>query len=78
MSLLKNRSVNVKLQKDEKITTPIENPDIRPIEDKTGAVLKRFEKVGWKVFGCVCIYVLLDTFRQVQIARANEDYIPED
>lgn len=77
--MLKKRALIVKLDKAEpKNALADEDRDIRPIEVKagavTGTVLKKFEKVGWKVFGCVCVYVLLDTVRQVAVARANQPY----
>lgn len=76
--MFKKRALIVKLDKAEPKNALAEDTDIRPIEIKagavTGTVLKKFEKVGWKVFGCVCVYVLLDTVRQVAVARASQPY----
>lgn len=77
--MFKKRSLVVRLDKAEPQNALANDAlDIRPIEVKaaavTGGVLKKFEKVGWKVFGCVCVYVLLDTVRQVAVARASQPY----
>lgn len=71
--MLRNRAVLVKLSKDKDAAVE-EHHDDRPIEEKTGAILRKFEKVGIKVFAGICVYVLLDTFRQVAVARAEQPY----
>lgn len=76
--MFKNRSVNVKLQKDEKTPATKTTTDTRSIEEKTGAILKPLGKFGFKVALCVGAYVLLDTFRQVSVARATIDYDQEE
>lgn len=80
--MFKKRALVVRLDKAAPKNALAEDAlDIRPIEVKagaiTGTVLKKFEKVGWKVFGCVCVYVLLDTARQVAVARASQPYEEE-
>lgn len=76
--MFKNRAVLVKLQKDNKEVVVEEHHDVRPIEEKTGAILKKFEKVGLKVFVCIGAYVLLDTIRQVAVTRAEQPYPTEE
>ena len=68
--MFKNRSVTVKLDRPTKDTVN-EPHDNRPIEVKVAKVLQTFEKVAVKAFVGVCIYVVLDTHRQVAVARAS-------
>jgi hypothetical protein len=75
--MFRNRAVLVKLSKTPKDQIAEEPRDKRPVEDKVGAILKKLDKPALKVFGCVCVFVLLDTFRQVQVARAQQPYEPE-
>jgi hypothetical protein len=44
----------------------------RPFEDIADAILDRLESVGAKVFLGLCIYVVLDTYRQTQIERVKQ------
>ena len=71
--MFKNRAILVKLDKTNKDAIE-EHKDVRLIEEKTGAILSRFEKAALKVFAGVCIYVVLDTFRQVQVAKASQPH----
>jgi len=69
--MFKNRSVTVKLDRPTKNDNVEEHHDNRPVEEKVAAVLRIFEKVAVKAFVGVCIYVALDTTRQVAVARAS-------
>lgn len=72
--MFRNRAVLVKLSKTKNNEVVDETVDARPIEVKADAILQSLKKVGWQAFGCVCVYVLLDTFRQVAVARAEQPY----
>lgn len=70
--MFRNRELKVTLDKKDK--NPPEqdgNRDNRRIEQKTEAILKKLERVGFKVALCIGGYVVLDTWRQVQVAKAN-------
>lgn len=69
--MFKNREIKVTVDKKDKNKDDVESHDDRLIEEKTEAILKKVERVGFKVFGAFCVYVLLDTYRQVQVAKAN-------
>ena len=69
--MFKNRSVTIKVDKPTRDCVVNEPKDDRPIEEKVTAVLRTFEKVAVKAFVGVCIYVMLDTNRQVAVARAS-------
>lgn len=71
--MFKNRAVLVKLSKTNEDAVD-EHQDDRPIEEKAEAILKTLEKVAVKAFFGMCIYVMLDTHRQVAVARASNPY----
>lgn len=73
-TMFRNRAVLVKLSKTPENETIGEVIDERLIEEKTDALLHSFEKFAIKAFGCLCIYVLVDTVRQVAVARASQPY----
>ena len=68
--MFKNRAILVKLDKTNKDVVD-EVKDARPIEEKAEAILHALEKVAIKAFVGVCIYVVLDTNRQVAVAKAS-------
>ena len=69
--MFKNRKITVTV--DKKNEDPYsEVIDSISFEEKTEVILKKLEQVGKKVFLGICIYVLLDTKRQVAVARANQ------
>lgn len=49
-----------------------ETKNARPFEDIADAILDRLESVGAKVFLGLCIYVVLDTYRQTQIEKVKQ------
>lgn len=69
--MFKNREIKVSVDKKDKNADSESHRDNRPIEEKAEAILKKLEKYGIKVAFCVGGYVLLDTYRQVQVAKAN-------
>jgi len=73
--MFKNRAVTVKIDRQTKNTVSEQPNDDRPIEEKAKAILQICEKVAVKAFVGVCIYVALDTHRQVAVARASNPEI---
>lgn len=58
-------------KKNEKVQTAREPfVDQMQFENKTDHILSRLESTGAKMFLGVCAYIVLDTFRQVQVAKA--------
>lgn len=73
--MFKNRKITVTVDKknnDQTLDTP-EDPML--FEHRADHLLRKFERIGTKVFVGVCVYVLLDTFRQVTVAQNT--YPPE-
>lgn len=68
--MLKNRQLTVKLDKPNKVQTTETSCDPKAFERKVETVLHNLESIGAKMFLGVCIYVMLDTRRQVAVARA--------
>lgn len=70
--MFRNRELKVTMDKKEKSQPEAGGyRDDRRIEVKTEAILKKFERVGLKIALCVGGYIILDTWRQVQVAKAN-------
>lgn len=65
--MFKNREVRVKLHKiDKDAQTPTDN---KTFEKKVGIIFHQLESIGVKVFVGVCVYVLLDTYRQIEVEK---------
>lgn len=69
--MFKKRAIKVTLDKQDK-KNPGEHQDTRLIEEKTEAILIKLGRFGAKVFAGVCIYVVLDTWRKVEVAKASQ------
>lgn len=71
--MFKNRDVTVKFtKKDTDDKDVADKPvDAVPLDDKIRKVVKVMRGPAAAAFGAVCVYVLMDTFRQVAVANAN-------
>lgn len=71
--MLRKRDITVKISKKggDENTTVDEPIDYRLIEERAAAVVHVLEQVAIKAFVGVCIFVILDTHRQVAIAKAS-------
>lgn len=72
--MFKNRTLAVKVVKDEKEKEPEVTCCHRTFEEKTENVRDNLENLGRKVFLGICIYIVLDTYRQVSVAKASNPY----
>lgn len=71
--MLNKREITVKIGKKEAKDGEADEPkDETPIEDKVQNVVRVLEKFAFKGFACVCVFVALDTIRQIAIAKANK------
>jgi hypothetical protein len=70
--MFKNRKITVTMGKAQKDQFPQEPKDPKEFEKKTEFVLNKLGVIGTKVFVGICIYVLLDTHRQVEVAKASK------
>lgn len=70
--MFKNREVKVTVAKKGKPQT-VEDTiiEIKNWEDKTDYVLSKLQGIGTKIFLGVCVYITLDTVRQVTVAKAT-------
>lgn len=64
----KKRALEVKVVKRDKATTS-ETSNCDDFKEKASFVMHELEGVAAKMFLGVCVYILLDTYRQVQIAK---------
>lgn len=70
--MFRNREIKVTVdKKDKNANNNDDYRDVRPIEVKAEAILKKLEGFGLKAAICVGAYVILDTCRQVMVAKAN-------
>jgi hypothetical protein len=69
---LRKRELRVQVGKVGEDNGPETTKNGRPFEDIADAILDRLESVGAKVFLGLCIYVVLDTYRQTQIERVKQ------
>lgn len=69
--MFKNRKLIVTMDKVDKdqFTEIIKDP--QAFEKRTDIVVRKLESVGKKVFAGICIFVILDTYRQVKVAEAQ-------
>lgn len=67
----KDRAITVTVDKKTVDQIPEPPKDPQELEKKADFVLTKLETLGTKVFVGICIYVILDTRRQVAVARAS-------
>lgn len=67
--MFKKRALEVKVVKSDKNAKQETSEDTDCFKDKAEFVLRRLESTGSKMFLGMCVYILLDTYRQVQIAK---------
>lgn len=72
--MFRNRSLVVKVAKEDKDKTPEAACCHRTFEEKADIVRINFENLGRKVFLGVCIYIVLDTVRQTSVAKASNPH----
>lgn len=71
----KKRAVVLTFQKKDEDAVPHEPITVEEVEQKAEVILHKLESLGAKMFVGAVIYILLDTRRQVAVARANQ---PQD
>jgi hypothetical protein len=69
--MFKNRQLTVKLNKVNEDETSMTISNGKTFEEKTAIIKQTLEGLGKKMFIGVCVYVVLDTHRQVAIVKAN-------
>lgn len=70
--MFKNKELRVTL--DKKGTDVPTIQDEKTFEQKVKVVFHHVERIGVKLFVGVCVYVLLDTIRQVEVEKIrNQD-----
>ena len=69
--MLGKRALTVKVEKQEKTKDDKTIVDDHSFERKTYITVRALENLGAKMFLGVCVYILLDTHRQVKIAEAS-------
>ncbi len=69
--MFKNRQITVKLDKKEKDQTSDNIKDPHVFERSVDIVAHKLEGLGAKMFLGVCVYILLDTHRQVAVEKAK-------
>lgn len=69
--MFKNRKLTVTVDKKDKNIPPETLETLAAFEKKSEIILKKLEYVGVRVFFGVCFLIILDTHRQVAIAKAN-------
>lgn len=67
--MFKKRKLVVSLDRQDKDGTS-EPLEPKQFEAKADYVIHKLEGIGGKVFLGFCVYILLDTYRQVQVANA--------
>lgn len=74
--MFKNRKITVTMDKVDKKQEPTDSHEQeRAFEEKVIFVTAAAKDVAKRVFIGVCIYVILDTHRQVSVARASNQKI---
>ena len=75
--MLFRRQVTVRLEKKDKSTDSAQEPFVEEMQfERKAYIAKRaIEDLGAKMFLGVCVYIVLDTIRQTQIAKANNPNI---
>jgi hypothetical protein len=68
--MFKNRKLTVRVEKADK--KPVdEASETKFFEEKAAFMLHKFESFAAKAFVGICIYVILDTKRQIAIEQAK-------
>jgi hypothetical protein len=67
--MFKDRALTVTMDKKDKDQAPRNPTNPKEFEKKAEFVLHKLERIGKKVFIGVCAYVVLDTVRQVAVAK---------
>lgn len=67
--MFKNRAITVRLNKVNKDRTVENTCQDKSFEKKAEAILHILEGVGSKLLFGLCVYVVLDTHRQVAVAK---------
>lgn len=70
--MFRNRQIIVKMDKRKKETTDLPKDVLAEehlFEQRADHILHMLEGLGAKMFLGVCVYILLDTHRQVQVAK---------
>lgn len=47
--------------------------DEKSFEQKVKVIFHQLDKIGVKVFAGICVYVLLDTYRKIEIEKVKFD-----
>jgi hypothetical protein len=70
--MLFRRQVTVKLEKKDKSTNGAQEPFVEEMqfERKVDLTKRAITDLGAKMFLGVCVYIVLDTIRQTQVAKA--------
>ena len=69
--MFEKRELRVKLDKVDKNPTSVGPQDKDAFEKKAVIVRHQIEHVAVKMFVGVCVYVILDTARQLAVSRVN-------
>lgn len=69
--MFKNRAINISVNKSGPDKTTDAPSDPKEFEKKAEIILRKLENLGAKMFLGVCVYVVLDTHRQVAIEKAK-------
>jgi hypothetical protein len=71
MGMFKKHEVRVSVnKKDPEVPA---DQDEKSFEQKVKVIFHQLDKIGVKVFAGICVYVLLDTYRQVEIEKIKYD-----
>lgn len=67
--MFRNRKITVTVDKKDKDENAEITHDPMAFQKKAAFVLHKLENTGAKVFVGFCVYILLDTYRQVKVAE---------
>lgn len=73
--MFEKRKITLRVEKQPKTDTTGTIEDSYSFEKKVCITMRSLENLGAKMFLGVCVYVLLDTHRQVKIAEASNRHI---
>lgn len=73
--MFKKRAITVRLNKIEDEEVEVTPCRCKSFEKNADTIRKNLEGLGAKMFLGVCVYMILDTYRQVAVAKAV--YHPE-
>ncbi len=72
--MFRNRAITVKMDKITKDKTPETPCDPQAFEKKAEVILHKLQRFGATMFVGVCVFVILDTRRQVAVAKASNPH----